>query len=398
MKYFDIHTEIPASRLAATVCLSLLLGACALGGESAPAANTPDQASPSQNALPTREPLSQAAISADGALALSAPTVSLTFEGSGKITSVRVTLGQAVKKGSVLATIDDTELRDAVVDAQFALRQIELSIRQQYAPPSNEDLAAAQASLRSASAAYTVTKAGKTQSELESARRSWESAWLQYLNAQIDRDVHCGGPDGVAAVDCKMKEANYGNAYESMLAAKTSYEKTKEPVAKESLIQAQSSVVSARAKLDSLSAPVAEEMRALNDLQLAQAKSALARAQAKLSKATLVSPCDCIVQAVNIGVGAASGGAAMVLVDPSKLQFRTSNLAERDVVALKPGASVSIRLKAHAEAIDGTVAAVLAQSSGTQSGSALYTVLIDVEPGTLKLLPGMTGQAEIAIP
>jgi multidrug efflux pump subunit AcrA (membrane-fusion protein) len=53
--------------------------------------------------------------------------------------------------------------------------------------------------------------------------------------------------------------------------------------------------------------------------------------------------------------------------------------------------------KAYAEQFTGKVSAVLAQSSGTQSDVSLYTVLIGLDKTQAKLLPGMTGQAEIEL-
>ncbi len=135
----------------------------------------------------------------------------------------------------------------------------------------------------------------------------------------------------------------------------------------------------------------------MNQAQIDQSTAALARAKANLSKSILLSPCKCVVQAVNVSVGAQSSGTAFILIDLSNLQFKTTNLTERDVANVKIGAVVSVRLKAYSKSFTGTVSAVLGQSSGTQSGTALYTVLINLDPTTDKLFPGMTGQAEIAI-
>lgn len=56
-----------------------------------------------------------------------------------------------------------------------------------------------------------------------------------------------------------------------------------------------------------------------------------------------------------------------------------------------------MRLKVYTQIFSGKVSAVLAQSSCTQSGEALYTVLVDLDPAQQELLPGMTGQADITL-
>ena len=95
-------------------------------------------------------------------------------------------------------------------------------------------------------------------------------------------------------------------------------------------------------------------------------------------------------------MGVVPTGTAFTLVDLTGIQFKTTNLVEGDVAKIKVGAPVTIRLKSYADGFSGKVSAVLSQSSGTQGSSALFTVLIQLDPTDKQLLPGMTGQAEIA--
>ena len=175
------------------------------------------------------------------------------------------------------------------------------------------------------------------------------------------------------------------------------YNKALEPVAQNTLTQAYSSVASAKAKLDALKAGVTTEQATVDEASLSQTQAALELAKSNLSKTKLVSPCDCVVQVVNVATGVLPSGAAFTLVDPSRIQFKTTNLTERDISRIKVGAAVTLRLKAYADGFTGKVSAVLAQSSGTQSSVALYTVVIDLDQTQAQLLPGMTGQAEIAL-
>lgn len=378
---------------------AILIG---LAGAMAACAPTPTQvatpAAPvaSTAVAPAANPAAvKASVSASGELSLVNASLSLSFDTSSRITAVNVRAGQSVKMGDVLATVDDTTLRDAVADAQLSLDLTKANIAASSVPATKEAIAAAEAALNSAYASYATTKAGKTQTEIDNARISAEGAWLSYLSAQASRDKACGTKDGLEAQGCKSAEASYGSAYESMLTARQNYETALAPVAQSSLTQASASITSAKARLEALKAGPTEAQIKANDLQISQAQSALDRAKTNLAKAILVSPCDCVVQDVAAVVGAMPAGAAFTLVDLSTLQFKTSNLVERDVAAMKVGAPVSIRLKAYTDDFTGKVSAVLSQSSGTQSGTAVYTVLIALDPTTRKLLPGMTGQADI---
>jgi multidrug resistance efflux pump len=380
-----------------------LLAACSsgaaqtTGAAQAGAVSNVAQFQAAPTALPTRAVVASTSVSADGVLSTSVPVLSLGFDQSGKVVSVNVTPGQSVKKGDLLAAVDDTTLQDAVADAQLALAQAQASIGQQNEPTSQADIDAAQASLNAAYASYNTTKAGNSQSDIDAAERNIEAAWLAYLSAQVGRDHACGGPQGLASNDCKSNEASYGNAFENWVSAKETLAKLQEPVSQDTLTQAYASVVSAKAKIESLQAGVTDEQQKVDTAQIAQAQAALDLATANLSKARLVSPCNCVVQAVNVSVGATAPNSAFTLVDLTGLQFQTSNLTERDVAKIQVGAKATLRLKAYAETFSGTVSAVLAQSSGTLSDAALYTVLIDLAPAQVSLLPGMTGQADITL-
>ena len=344
----------------------------------------------------TRPGTTAKSITADGVITGSTPVLSVGFATSGLVKQVSVAAGQNVKTGDVLAKIVDTSLQDAVTDAQLSLDQVVASIAQQNAPPSKEDVAAAQAALNAAYQSYKTTKTGTTQSQIDSAKVNVDAAWTSYLNAQTNRDVHCGTAAGTETTDCKMQEISYGNAFESWVAARDNYMKALEPVAASTLSSAYGQVQSAQSKLDSLKNSVTDTQRKVSDIQLAQAQSNLARAKDNLAKATLTSPCDCVVQSVSAVVGANAPSAAFTLVNLGRMQFKTTNLTEVDVASIKVGATATIRLKAHSDVFAGKVAAVLSNSSGTQSGTAIYTVLIDLDKTNALLLPGMTGQASIS--
>jgi HlyD family secretion protein len=156
-------------------------------------------------------------------------------------------------------------------------------------------------------------------------------------------------------------------------------------------------VASAKAKLDGLKAGETAEQKQVDQAQVEQAQAAVTLAQANLAKAKLLSPCDCIVQAVNVVPGAMPSSAAFTLVDVSSLQFQTTNVVESNLSKIKVGSPVTVRLHAYTDTFTGKVSAILAQSSGTQSSQALYTVLIRLDPTANQLLPGMTGQVEITV-
>ena len=382
---------------AIVIGLSCLLAACtATATPQAAQVQSPNQqrtrVTPTAGAIET-----QLKVAVDGVLVQAAPSVNVGFSLSTKVTAITATLGQAVKKGDVLATVDDTTLQDAIVDKQLALKLTEANIAVQNAPPSEADIASAQAALNAAYASYKTAANPNTQTAIEKAKTSIDSAWRSYLSAQLSRDVACGKSGGLDAPGCKTASASFGNAFEGWLSARNAYQKILQPPTQSSLSQVASGITSAQTKLDALKAGTAETQIKIDEAQVNQAKADLARAQSDLIKAQLISPCNCVVQAVNIVVGVTPPAPALTLVDLSRMQFKTTNLTERDVAKIKIGATVAVRIKAYTDVFTGKVSAVLAQSSGTQGSEAIYTVLIDLDATPKKVLPGMTGQAEITM-
>lgn len=386
--------------LAYLTIVAIALAACAGAPDASQGAATPNQVATSAapTAVATRAIPARAVITADGVLETLTAPLPFGAEVAAKVTAVNVEPGQSVRAGAVLATLDDTALRDALADARLQLGLIEAQIAQSQRPPTQADLASARAALAAAQAQYQAVKRGPAVGEIAQTRLSWEAAWQSYLAAQVNRDVACGPPLGPESTYCKAQEAGYGNAYESERAALERLQAVQQPVSRERLAQAWASVVAADARLKALEAGASEEARQVAAAQLNQARSAVRRAEDNLRQAVVLAPCACIVQEVNVAVGSAPKGVAFVLVDLAGMRFKTTNLTERELGAVRVGDAAEVRLRAHDQAITGTVAAILPQAQGAQDGAALFTVLIDLAPSDLVLLPGMTGRVEIAAP
>ncbi len=95
-----------------------------------------------------------------------AEDASASFPASGKVTAVKVSVGQTVKAGDVLATMDETSLQTAVDQAALTLAQARETLAE-------TETAAASASAASASAATASSTAG---SRMTSSSRSSSSA------------------------------------------------------------------------------------------------------------------------------------------------------------------------------------------------------------------------------
>ena len=388
------------------VCVAVLVTACQPTAAPTEVQINNPQVIAAETPLPTRAVAPRTTIAADGSLVLATPLIVASFEVSAKVTHVNVTPGQAVKKGDVLAELDSAQLTEALTRAQEQLTLKENETALSLAPAKKGDLDSAKASLASAYARYTELKKGPAKSDIDQALHSWNEAKNSLNSQQISRDGVCRIDPNTAIekqnVDrnnpkCKQADLLVQSSEISERSAYHKYLDAQKPPTSDKLAQANSDILSAQASLAKLQNGVSAEQRKVYDLQLAQTKLAVVRAQRNLAKAQLISPCACVVQDVNLTVGANASGAGISLLDVSAVQFRTTNLSERDVVQMQPGQAVSVRLKAYDQSFVGKVNAVLPLSSGTQGNAATFTVLVGLEPAQVPLLPGMTGQAEIQI-
>jgi multidrug efflux pump subunit AcrA (membrane-fusion protein) len=377
----------------------IALSACAIVPDTTPTPQPPATATPAATPAPTAPTAPpqprNTVVSAEGVVQTGLPAVVLSADVGAKVVEINVEPGQRVKRGDVLGRLDDTSLRDALQDAQLQLQTLEAQIAQQQTPATEADLASARAALSAAQLNLQVAQRGATPADLEQARIAWEGARASYLAAQVKRDVECGTPLGKDIIPCQLQEAAYGNAYESERNALERYTFLQQPPTPDKIAQARQSVVQARTRLEALEAGSSAEQLGLFEAQKRQARSAVKRAQDNLINATVLSPCDCVVQEVNASVGVVPRGNAFTLIDTAVLQFRTTNLSEQDLGAIQTGDRAVVRLRAFDARLDATVASVVPQSSSEQGSAAIFTVILNLDAGGQTVLPGMTGQVEI---
>ena len=345
-------------------------------------------------------------VAVDGALALTKPLITLSFESSGVISTVLVSPGKTVKKGDVMAEIDGAILDTAVQKAQEQLALKQAQIDSSLAPPQQTDIDAAKAALATAYASYNELKQGPSAIDVDSALRAWNQSKNSLYSNQVGRDQTCGIKPGYSSAEdwkqalthlgCKQADMSVQSSETGERNAHQAYIDAQAGPTQEALTKSWTGVVQAQSSLDKLLAGVSDAQKKVYDLQLEQARLTIDRAKRDLTKRQLISPCTCVVQDVTLVPGAASGGNVTLLdVSQGAVRFQTSNLNERDVVNIEPGQAATLRLKAFEKAFTGKVLAIVPASSGTLGTVALYTAIIAIDPGSDMLLPGMTGQASI---
>jgi multidrug resistance efflux pump len=386
----------------------------------------------------------------------------LAFEVGGRVAVIEVEEGEKVAQGQVLARLDQTSFQTQVAQAQAGLRQAQANLAKAEAdlvnikaPATPEDLAQAQAGLDKAQAALAELVAGATDEDIAVAQagvaeaqanlnkvaaktrdEDLQAASAQMLQTEAEVRLAQANYDKFVYGDPKVAEP-YGVALQKATltynAAKAQYDKlvngaTAEDIAiaraavtraqavlaqtqagatAEQIAQGQAGVASAQAALEDLKAGATAEQIAVAEagVNIAQAglesaQAGVAQAQAELAKTELLAPFTGLVGLVNVEEGeiVQAGTAALTVGDNSRWQIETDDLTEIDVVKVRLGANVKIKVDALPDQeFDGKVVHITPQAE-TKAGDQTYTVLIDLTSGdSAKLRWGMTTNVEIEI-
>ncbi len=305
--------------------------------------------------------------------------ISLAPSVAGELLELNVAVGDHVKAGDILARVDDTSARQAVVVAERQVEAAKLSLQEmqseladlQQGPdeatrlaaeaelaaaqealaeleqsPSAADLLAAEATLKEAQEAYQDALNGPDPDEIRQLELKLAQAKNSLWSQQMNRDATCGNKRAGASA-CDQAEANVLNGEISVQLAQLALDQAKEPPSEAELASLKAKVATAQQQLDELkSSPSAAELaqararvasaeQALAELEpdpeelaeaqakvtqaekdLEQAQLQLAKAQRDLENTTIVAPADGTVMAINGQVGETVGtGELIVLAD-----------------------------------------------------------------------------------
>ncbi|MBE7551134.1 MAG: biotin/lipoyl-binding protein [Anaerolineales bacterium] len=347
--------------------------------------------------LPTPITVFQTTISADGEVVLPLPPQTFSFQSSslgGTIAEVYVTPGQAVKKGDLLAKIDDTDLQNALKKAENSLASLKAQIRSEEAPALAGDIVEAQASLASAQSELARLQSLPSQEAITQAAADLRLREVELRQAQeaYDQVAYAQGI-GMSPQAAELQRATLN--YER---AQAVYNEATKPATDAQLATARATVVQAKNRLDKLQAGLRPEAKAVNEAKLREAQLQVDEAQANLLKAQLFAPWDGVVTAVNASPGVSIGNASLTLVQVEPLRFATSNFSERNLADIQPGNKATIFLKTYPNVpIPAVINRIELESTQKDGDTALFTVYLDFNSGEFEVRPGMTGRVEIKI-
>jgi multidrug efflux pump subunit AcrA (membrane-fusion protein) len=355
----------------------------------------------------------------DGEVVATYPSLKLAFSGNvnARLIALSVQVGQRMKKGDLIAALDDSELQKEVEDAQVALDRA----REDKAQAEADNEEAYQRALEDANDQYKREK-GDAEDALEAAGYNLERARMQPPTTALrEAQVNLG-----RALDAEAEAADdYKQAldrpWEDQRIRDSLYKEWQgrivdRELAERRLQDAQISlqvhsldlqakerdVENARADLAQVERDEVEKETDLTTYEraIADAEDRLAQAQEDLQHAYLYAPWDGLVLSVETSVGAmvSSGTPVVTLMNVAELYFVTQNLSERHVAQLHQGQQADVTLRTFPDiVVTGRVETVVPQTERQTDNQARFEAYIRLDAGDLDLLPGMTGRVEIGL-
>lgn len=298
-----------------------------------------------------------------------------------EVKSVHVSVGDTVKKGDTLVSFDESDLEDALVEAQENLADTESEV--------SRSVSSAQKKVTDATESYNdeverleknVTEAKEKKAEAKKEAAALEKKSKKQTDASSKQMIE----EQLAKAQEALEQAE--NAYENAVAEKESAEK-----------QSASNVENAKENL--------ETTQTNGNRSIKEAKKQVTQAEKSLEKCAVTAPMSGTVTAVNVEGGDLYAGGAMVQIEDTENLVVSTSIDEYDIGGVAVGQRVVILTEAtDEEELEGeitfvspTIASTQNQNAGEQavSGSDGYAVTIALKDTDEKLRPGMTAKCSI---
>jgi len=244
----------------------------------------------------------------------------------GRVKQVFVAEGSRVKVGDPLIEVDPFDLREQLADAKAQLAANQAEYDQLKAGYRKEEIEQARAKRDLAQAALDEAVAGPRPREIEVAKEDLNRAKadLAFATSEHERVSKLRAQAQTAPREVEEVVRNLKAAEAASAAAEQRLALLTEGTRKEAIAQARAKAADAAEALKLLEAGYRAELIAQAAAKVEAAKARAAAIEARVKELTVVSPCDCAVETVDLRPGdlVAANAPAAALLDVSRLWVR----------------------------------------------------------------------------
>lgn len=245
----------------------------------------------------------------------------------GRVAEVFADEGDAVDQGEALFTIDPFDLQEQLAQAQAELAGFRAELERLQAGLRQEEIAQARARRDQAAALLAKLKAGPRPREIEIARERLNVARanLDLAQSEYERLSHLREQRQAAATEYDRAVREYKAAQAQVAQAEQEVALLEEGTREEEITQAEAALAEAQAALRLAESGFRKEEIAQASAQVRAAEAQVAAIQQRINELTVKSPCDCVVEAVDLQPGdlVAPNAPAISLLDANTLWVRT---------------------------------------------------------------------------
>ncbi|RAP29228.1 hypothetical protein C2W64_04175 [Brevibacillus laterosporus] len=316
--------------------------------------------------------------------------------GDDVITAIHVKIGDSVKAGQVLATMDQSATLMQVKIAEANLLSAKASLAEKMQTKDENEILVlqtnvtkAKASLEAAKKSYDNQKAlinqEKASSNLQEAKK----------NVETQKRLYEAGAISKSELDQAQNSLNQAEAeYQT---SSMQYSQTKDQ-SHNSVVQAQAAYDSALAQLNQAKAPAQDSSLQTAKASVTQAEVKLQELQLQLEKLTLKASMDGVVLQVNGDVGKAAASPFLVMDNSNAGELEVlAQISQSEIGKIKQGMEATFTIGTFSgKKFQGKVKTIYPQGT-TDSGVTTYKVLLTVGNKEGLLKPGMTLQTTIHV-
>ncbi|MCB0105337.1 MAG: efflux RND transporter periplasmic adaptor subunit [Caldilineaceae bacterium] len=318
--------------------------------------------------------------------------VVVVAETAGMVLALPVDVGDRIAEGQTLAELDTTLLaaQKEQALAGLAAAQAQLDLLNVEADP--DDIAAAEAAVSAANAAYQRAVSGATDEERRLALAQLKQAEAAVTVAQAGYNRVKGNPAiGALPESLQLQQATLG-----LEAAQAQYDKVLKGTTQDVIAGAYAQLAQARAALQRLQEGAKDEQVRAAEAQVHQAEMAVYLAQLQISKATVKAPVAGVVSRVNSAEGAMAGPGTPLVTLLSREVKITIAVEETRLPQLQLGLPAQIRVDAYPDRLFAGEVAIIAPELDPATRTVEVTIRPNEETGLLA--PGMFATVELGLP
>ncbi|MDD2233471.1 MAG: biotin/lipoyl-binding protein [Desulfitobacteriaceae bacterium] len=318
-------------------------------------------------------------------------SIPLQFSNKGQVVELNVKDGDSVKKGQVLARIDEADLQTTVQQQQANLKTAQTKLQSIRDGFNAQTKATAQSALI------------KAEQNLITAQQNADPAYLANQVSLADQNVKQAS-DALAKAQQSGVASSIQAAQSSLsqaLETQTAAQNLQNGGAELALSAAQADLTAAQYKMNQEEAgPTAADLQAA-EASITQAQAQLDSAKTKLAEATILAPTDAVVINCGLQLYQYTTDASTITITPtegtgSNLEV-AATIDQADIAQVKIGQKVDITLDAYPdEHSSGTVSLVALQGTTTQNVTT-FKVTVAIDKASDKLRSGMNANVNIVV-